>query len=164
MATPSTSVVYLHQGVDQLHLTEAPDREASVSHSDKDVPGGQYSLMGNEASWGPNRQHVPIKYDVTDDIVINKKATPKFLTQTKATFKAQNLSLVKGHHAEMTSIRKHKENGWIHTFKTFQPKGLNQMTKSNLESTYAQIHGFHTQIPRRMDSAVIFPCLLYHSI
>ena len=108
-----------------LHLKEAPYHEASVSHSDEDVPGGQSSLMGNEASWGPNRQHVPMKDEVTDDIVINKKATPKFLRQTKVTFKARNLSLVKGHHAKMTSIRKHKENGWIHTFKTFQLEGIN---------------------------------------
>ena len=78
MATLYTSVVYLHQGVDKLHLTaEAPDCEASVSHSDEDVPGRQSSLMGNEASRGPKRQPVPIKDDVTHDIVINKKAKPK---------------------------------------------------------------------------------------
>ena len=69
-------MVDLHQGVDQLHLTEAPGREASVPHSDEDATGGQSSLTGNEASKGPKRQRVPSKDDVTDDIFINKKAKP----------------------------------------------------------------------------------------
>ena len=38
-----------------------------------------------------------------------------------ATFQAQILRLIKWHQTKTTSIRKHKENWWIHTMKTFQP-------------------------------------------